>query len=345
MDPIFDAVQRNLDSALSVPFVSSSVVLGLAFYAYKAAPELPSFLEELFLNVFFQIFVGFMVLYMGTRDFMLSLVVSVVFVYGMKMLSGLKEGMFGGVKIPGLSLPTGRPPTIPISGPVPGPAPSTPSTPSLEEINKNVGNKIIDAFKLLGIDLPKNVDPLMVADKPRRKYILDDARSTKITSDEKTAFKNILLAIPNQYYVIDDLLNVFKYGDNIRNFMCGPLFGTLKKGVIYPSNKEAMTPQTMKLLGTDKDWDDAKKIRLARLFEDYINNQPKSIDDSQNIFNNIYMVFDTLIINKLPNINDIKKREYISGEYKKILNDYNEKVKKGIELEECRWYSYDYTIL
>ena len=92
MDPIFGAIQQNLDSALSVPFVSSSVLLGLAFYAYKAAPELPSFLEEMFLNVFFQIFIGFMVLYTSTQNFMLSLVVSVVFIYGMKMLSGVKEG-------------------------------------------------------------------------------------------------------------------------------------------------------------------------------------------------------------------------------------------------------------
>ena len=96
MDPIFGAVKQNLDSMLGVPFVSSAVTLGLAFYAYKAAPELPSFMEELFLNVFFQIFVGFMVLYMTTGNFMLSLVVSAVFIYGMKMLSNVKEGMFGG---------------------------------------------------------------------------------------------------------------------------------------------------------------------------------------------------------------------------------------------------------
>jgi hypothetical protein len=86
MDPILSAVQQNLDSALSVPFVSSSVVLGLAFYAYKAAPELPSFVEELFENLFFKIFVGFLVLYMSTGNFMLSIVVSGVFIYSLDML-------------------------------------------------------------------------------------------------------------------------------------------------------------------------------------------------------------------------------------------------------------------
>jgi hypothetical protein len=98
-DPIVqlsNAMSTTLNDLLSNNFISSSVLLGLSFYAYKAAPVLPSFMEELFLNVFFQIFVGFMVLYMGTGNFMLSLVVSVVFVYGMKMFSGLKEGMFGG---------------------------------------------------------------------------------------------------------------------------------------------------------------------------------------------------------------------------------------------------------
>jgi len=96
MDPVMqisNAIQQNLDSALSIPFVSSAVTLGLAFYAYKAAPELPSFVEELFLNVFFQIFIGFMVIFMATQNVMLSLVVSAVFVYGMRMLTNVKEGM------------------------------------------------------------------------------------------------------------------------------------------------------------------------------------------------------------------------------------------------------------
>ena len=99
MDPIMqisNAIQQNLDSILGVPFMSSAVTLGLAFYAYKAAPELPSYVEELFLNVFFQVFIGFMVLYMATQNVMLSFIVSVVFIHGMKMLSKVKEGMFGG---------------------------------------------------------------------------------------------------------------------------------------------------------------------------------------------------------------------------------------------------------
>ena len=90
-----DQINIALNQLLSNNFVSSAVTLGLSFYAYKAGPELPSYVEELFENVFFQIFVGFMVLYMNTRNFMLSLVVSIVFVYGMKMFSGLKEGMEG----------------------------------------------------------------------------------------------------------------------------------------------------------------------------------------------------------------------------------------------------------
>src|SRR6056300_654072 len=91
-----DQINIALNQLLSNNFISSAVTLGLSFYAYKAGPALPSFMEELFENVFFQIFVGFMVLYMNTQNVMLSLVVSVVFVYGMKMFAGIKEGMFGG---------------------------------------------------------------------------------------------------------------------------------------------------------------------------------------------------------------------------------------------------------
>ena len=91
-----DQINIALNQLLSNNLVSSAVTLGLSFYAYKASPALPSFMEELFENVFFQIFVGFMVLYMNTQNVMLSLVVSVVFIYGMKMFAGIKEGMFGG---------------------------------------------------------------------------------------------------------------------------------------------------------------------------------------------------------------------------------------------------------
>src|SRR6056300_1543596 len=91
-----DQINIALNQLLSNNFISSAVTLGLSFYAYKAGPALPSFMEELFENVFFQIFVGFMVLYMNTQNVMLSLVVSAMFVYGMKMFAGLKEKMFGG---------------------------------------------------------------------------------------------------------------------------------------------------------------------------------------------------------------------------------------------------------
>lgn len=93
----FDVIiQQNLDSLLRIPFINSAITLGIGFYAYKAAPELPSFMEDLFNHVFFQIFVGFMMLYMSTRNVMLSFVVSIVFVYGVYLFAKVKENMFGG---------------------------------------------------------------------------------------------------------------------------------------------------------------------------------------------------------------------------------------------------------
>ena len=98
MESIFDGIQQNLESMLGIPFVTSAVTLGLVFYGHKAGPELPSFLEELFLNVFFQIFVGFMVLFMSTGNVILSFIVSAVFVY---LVSNTKESMIGGFSVSG----------------------------------------------------------------------------------------------------------------------------------------------------------------------------------------------------------------------------------------------------
>ena len=167
MESIFDAIEQNLESMLGVPFVSSAVTLGLAFYAYKAAPELHSFVEELFLNVFFQIIVGFMVLFMSTGNVLLSFIVSAVFVY---LLSNTKEGMIGGWGIhishpshhssPSLPSAPYRPhlpshPSLPSLPSLPsGPSlPSNPfpSPPSLEDLGnkaiKIIENTLKDAFK------------------------------------------------------------------------------------------------------------------------------------------------------------------------------------------------------
>ena len=162
MESIFDAIEQNLESMLGVPFVSSAVTLGLAFYAYKAAPELPSFVEELFLNVFFQIFVGFMVLYIETGNVLLSFIVSAVFVY---LLSNTKEGMIGGWGIhishpshhssPSLPSAPYHPhlPSLPSHPSLPSlpSLPSGPSLPSLEDLGnkaiKIIENTLKDAFK------------------------------------------------------------------------------------------------------------------------------------------------------------------------------------------------------
>lgn len=98
METLEVVIQKNLDSLLRIPFISSAITLGIGFYAYKAAPELPSFMEDLFNHIIFQIFVGFMMLYMSTRNVMLSFVVSIVFVYSACLLAKVKENMFGGSK-------------------------------------------------------------------------------------------------------------------------------------------------------------------------------------------------------------------------------------------------------
>jgi len=359
-----------------------------------------------------------MVLYMGTRDFMLSLVVSVVFVYGMKMLSGLKEGMFGGRWTPGgssysapsysaPSRPSGPPrgpprPPLP-SGPLgfplhfggpsggpgsrPGamlpsaePIPSGLSGPSVQELAKKAkGQKIIDAFKSLGINLP--IDPLKVADEPNRKIILDDARNSNLSKDEKNTFKQILGFDKEKGYSVLELI-VFDYlkntigaasvmnasnsDRNVTKFMCdGPLLNYLKQAIIYPYTDLSSQCQTNLLANeaalssnfgiTPKDLEDAKKIRLARVFKDYIKNQSTFIDKpTENIYSMVNMGFQDMIYDYFtPQVDPLTKElDTLTKELKPLseklnslsekLNSLSEKIEKATTLDDYNSYVNDY---
>lgn len=76
-----------LDELLSNAFIGNFLKLGLVMYARDAAPVLPSDIEQLFNNIFFKIFVCFMVLYIFSRDVVISAVVSTAFI----MLLNKKE--------------------------------------------------------------------------------------------------------------------------------------------------------------------------------------------------------------------------------------------------------------
>ena len=69
-----------LDELLNNAFIGNFLKLGLVMYARDAAPMLPSDVSLLFDNVLFKIFVCFMVLYVFSRDVVVSFVVGTAFI-------------------------------------------------------------------------------------------------------------------------------------------------------------------------------------------------------------------------------------------------------------------------
>lgn len=87
MEAIFEMISGSLNGVLANPWASAVISLTLAMYAGLARPQPPSALVEMMNNIFFRVFVLFMVLYMGTRDVMISLTVAAGFTYGIDMLN------------------------------------------------------------------------------------------------------------------------------------------------------------------------------------------------------------------------------------------------------------------
>ena len=83
MEAILNLIGDTLNGVLANPWASAVVSLSLAMYAGLARPSPPDALMDLMENVFFRIFVLFMVLFMGTRDVFISMIVAAAFVYGL----------------------------------------------------------------------------------------------------------------------------------------------------------------------------------------------------------------------------------------------------------------------
>ena len=92
MEAIIDLVGNTLNQILANPWSNAVISLSLAMYAGLARPNPPSALMEMMNNVFFRVFVLFMVLFMGTRNVLISGTVAAGFVYGLDMLNKSSEG-------------------------------------------------------------------------------------------------------------------------------------------------------------------------------------------------------------------------------------------------------------
>lgn len=92
MESILNTINQVLTSTLANEWVFATVFITLKMYAGLARPSVPSFLSELMNNIFFRIFVYFLVLYFSTRDVMISIVVSSSMIIGLDYLNQSKEG-------------------------------------------------------------------------------------------------------------------------------------------------------------------------------------------------------------------------------------------------------------
>jgi len=91
MDFLLNFIGDTLNGVLANPWASALVSLSLAMYAGLARPTPPAALMNMMNNVFFRIFVLFMVLFMGTRDVFVSGTVAAAFVYGLDMLNNKSQ--------------------------------------------------------------------------------------------------------------------------------------------------------------------------------------------------------------------------------------------------------------
>ena len=92
MEAILNTINQVLTSTLANEWIFATVFITLKMYAGLARPSVPSFLSELMNNVFFRIFVYFLVLYFSTRNVMISIVVSSSMIIGLDYLNQSKEG-------------------------------------------------------------------------------------------------------------------------------------------------------------------------------------------------------------------------------------------------------------
>lgn len=92
MEAIFDTINQFITTSLSNEWIFATVFITLKMYSGLARPSVPSFISQLMNNLFFRIFVYFLVLYLGTRDVYISIVVSASMIIGLDYLNQSKEG-------------------------------------------------------------------------------------------------------------------------------------------------------------------------------------------------------------------------------------------------------------
>ena len=83
MDALISFVESTLNQVLANPWFFAAITLTFKMYAGMARPTVPAALAALMENVFFRIFVWFLVLFIGSRNVLLSLIVSTAVTLGL----------------------------------------------------------------------------------------------------------------------------------------------------------------------------------------------------------------------------------------------------------------------
>jgi hypothetical protein len=95
MDYLYKAqsvTESGLAVALANPYAMAVLKITLALYAAQLAPKAPVFIQTIFQNTFVKLLGAFLILYLGEKDFQLSLLIAIIYVLGMNLLSG--RGLF-----------------------------------------------------------------------------------------------------------------------------------------------------------------------------------------------------------------------------------------------------------
>jgi len=83
MDTLISFIETTLNQVLANPWFFAAITLTFKMYAGMARPTPPAALAALMENVFFRIFVWFLVLFIGSRNVLLSLIVSTAVTLGL----------------------------------------------------------------------------------------------------------------------------------------------------------------------------------------------------------------------------------------------------------------------
>lgn len=85
-------LEKQFSYPLSNPYIMAVLKITLALYAAQIAPRAPQYLQDLFKNTIAKVVLIALIIYLSEKDIQLAILLSVIYVFGMNLLSG--RGVF-----------------------------------------------------------------------------------------------------------------------------------------------------------------------------------------------------------------------------------------------------------